>query len=33
MSYSSDLNDKDWAIIERLLSSLLEYSGSGRRSS
>ena len=33
MSYSSDLSDKDWAIIEPLLSSLLDYSGSGRRSS
>ncbi len=32
MSYSSDLSDKDWAIIEPLLSSLLAYSGSGRRS-
>ncbi len=32
MGYSSDLTDKDWAIIEPLLSSLLSYSGSGRRS-
>jgi transposase len=32
MGYSSDLSDKDWAIIETLLSSLLDYSGSGRRS-
>jgi len=32
MGYSSDLSDKDWVIIEPLLSSLLSYSGSGRRS-
>jgi transposase len=32
MCYSSDLSDKDWLIIEPLLSSLLDYSGSGRRS-
>ena len=32
MSYSSDLSDKDWAIIDPLLSSLLTISGSGRRS-
>ena len=32
MSYSSDLSDKDWAIMEPLLSSLLKISGSGRRS-
>ena len=32
MSYSSDLSDTDWDIIEPLLSSLLSFSGSGRRS-
>ena len=32
MSYSSDLSDKDWMIMEPLLSSLLTVSGSGRRS-
>jgi transposase len=32
MSYSSDLSDKDWVIIEPLLSSMLKFSGSGRRS-
>ena len=32
MSYSSDLRDKDWAIIEPLLCSLLDYAGPGRHS-
>ncbi|MFT6212157.1 MAG: hypothetical protein ACJARD_000276 [Alphaproteobacteria bacterium] len=27
MGYSSDLSDNDWAIIEPLLSSLLDYWG------
>lgn len=32
MSYSSDLSEGEWLIIEPILSPFLEVSGSGRRS-
>ena len=32
MSYSSDLRDCDWEIIEKFLTPLLSFEGRGRRS-